>query len=602
MSRARDHLNRRSTYLRYRRAVQPTTPKAGIATAASRAHTFWILGVTVAIAAALVGMFAWMSWSSYWIVVNDTDDLSSNLALSVEQFVARTIETVDLSLQAVADETETARPRARADLEVLLGERLSRAPQLTGLAVYGSDGRLRAGTAAFLAPGTHLADAAYLRTTSDGGLRVVLTEGKQIVIGRRFKRGDGSAAGVVAATLNGDYLQQFFFTLRTGEDGIIALATEDGTLLARKPFVPSLIGQNFGGDALFQQWLPIASSGVFPMRSQGDGRWRIVGYQRVEKLPLVVEVALSRDEALAHWHSRALLQGGVAAVLLLLLGVGAMMLHRELGARLQAHAQLRDTVSELERAHRVAAEASRVKSEFMAHMSHELRTPLNAIIGFSEAIRDAVMGPVSARYRDYARDIHSSGSHLLSLIKDILDLSKVEAGRLELRDEIVDLATLVEDCRRFFAERAATGGLKLRVRVAPNLPRLRGDEIRLKQILLNLLSNAVKFTAPGGRITLEAAKSAEGGVALAVGDTGIGMAPEEVPLALEPFRQLDAAFNRRFDGTGLGLPLARQLAELHGGTLTIDSAKDRGTTVTVTLPASRVVDPTVVPFASGVVS
>ncbi|HUH84658.1 MAG TPA: ATP-binding protein [Stellaceae bacterium] len=544
-----------------------------------------------------------MSWSSYWIVLNDTDDLSSNLALSVEQFVARTIETVDLSLQAAADEVETARPRARHDVATLLEERLRRAPQLTGLALYGSDGRLRAATGTFLAPGSRLADAAYLRSAGDGdGLRVVLTEGKQIVISRRLTHGDGSATGVVAATLNGDYLQQFFSTLRTGDDGIIALATEDGVLLARKPYVEALIGQNFGSGTLFQQWLPIASSGVFPTRFQSDGRWRIVGYQRVEKLPLVVEVALSRDEALAHWHARALLQGAVAAVLLLILGIGAMMLHRELGARLRAHAELRDTVTELERARRAAEEASRVKSEFMAHMSHELRTPLNAIIGFSEAIRDAVMGPVSARYRDYARDIHSSGSHLLRLIKDILDLSKVEAGRLELREEIVDLATLVEDCRRFFSERAAAGGLKLTVRVASDLPRVQGDEIRLKQILLNLLSNAVKFTAPGGRIMLEAAKTPDGGVALSVADTGIGMTPEEVPLALEPFRQLEGAFNRRYDGTGLGLPLARQLAELHGGTLTIDSAKDRGTTVTVTLPASRVGDPTVIPFTGGAVS
>ncbi len=547
----------------------------------------------------LVGMFAWMSWNSYWIVVSDTDDLSSNLALSVEQFVARTIETVDLTLQTVADEVEAARSRARPDIEALLDERLRRTPQLTGLAAYGGDGRLRAGIGPFFAAGNTSGDAAALRAADDGdGLRILLIEHKQIVLRRRFKRGDGS----VAATLNGDYLQQFFYHLRIGEEGVIALAAEDGTLLARKPYVESLVGENFGASPLFRQWLPIASAGVFPMRDETDGRWRVVAYQTVEKLPLVVEVALARDEALVHWRSRALLQGGVAAVLLLILGIGATMLHRELGARLLAHARLRDTVTELERARRVAEEASRVKSEFMAHMSHELRTPLNAIIGFSEAIRDALMGPVSARYRDYARDIHSSGSHLLHLIKDILDLSKVEAGRIELREEIVDLATLVDDCRRFFAERAAAGGLKLTVRVASDLPRLLGDEMRLKQILLNLLSNAVKFTGPGGRIMLEAARTALGGVAFSVGDTGIGMAPEEVPLALEPFRQLDGAFNRRFEGTGLGLPLARQLAELHGGSLTIDSAKDRGTTVTVTLPAGRVVDPTVIPFAGEAVS
>ena len=378
---------------------------------------------------ALVGMFAWMSWNSYWIVLNDTDDLSSNLALSVEQFVARTIETVDLSLQAVADEVEAARPRARPDIEALLDERLRRTPQLTGLAAYGGDGRLRAGIGPFFATGSTSGDAATLRAADDGdGLRILLTEHKQIVLSRRFKRGDGSARSrrdaqrrlPAAILLPPSHRRgRRHRPRRRGWHPSCAQAlcrSPRWREFRREPIVQAMAADRLGGcipDARTRPTAVGASS----------------AYQSVEKLPLVVEVALSRDEALAHWRSRALLQGGVAAVLLLILGIGAMMLHRELGARLLAHAQLRDTVTELERARRVAEEASRVKSEFMAHMSHELRTPLNAIIGFSEAIRDAVMGPVSARYRDYARDIHSSGSHLLRLIKDILDLSKVEAGR-----------------------------------------------------------------------------------------------------------------------------------------------------------------------------
>jgi signal transduction histidine kinase len=268
----------------------------------------------------------------------------------------------------------------------------------------------------------------------------------------------------------------------------------------------------------------------------------------------------------------------------------AAHLNREFTARLSAHGQLSETVRELERARLAAEESSRVKSQFMAHISHELRTPLNAIIGFSEMIRDALMGPISTRYRDYAGDIHNSGAHLLRLINDVLDLSKVEAGRLELHEETVELAALVDECRRLVADGVRAGELALSVELCRDLPAIGCDRLRLKQILLNLLSNAVKFTPPGGRITLSAEVTAEGGIAVTVHDTGIGMAPEEIPLALEPFRQLDSAFNRRFEGTGLGLPLARRLAEMHGGHLWISSAKGEGTTATLILPASRVIE------------
>jgi signal transduction histidine kinase len=316
----------------------------------------------------------------------------------------------------------------------------------------------------------------------------------------------------------------------------------------------------------------------------------------VEKLPLVVHVALSRDEALAHWRGTTLAQGGVGVVLLAAFCLLAALLHRELQGRMLAHGQLHTTVNELERARLVAEESNRVKSQFVAHMSHELRTPLNAIIGFSEMIRDALIGPLAARYRDYARDIHSSGAHLLRLINDVLDLSKVEAGRVDLHEEMVDLVKLTEDCRRLVADSVKAGRLELSIELAPHLPLIRGDELRLKQILLNLLSNAVKFTAAGGRIALTAATTVEGGVAVSVADTGIGMAPEEIPVALEPFRQLDGAFNRRFEGTGLGLPLARRLAELHAATLSLSSVKGRGTIATLTLPANRVVERTAAPF------
>ncbi len=573
----------------------PSSRETGIPS--PRPHTAWIAGIASALAAALIGLFAWMSWHAHAIVIHDTYDSSANLALSVEQFVARTIETIDLSLQVVSDEIGAGRARSPKGIEMLLAERLRRSPQITGLAVIDAAGRVRASSQAFPAAGGAVGDAGYFRLARDGsGIQVALGDprtpgaaGKQVILSRRLAGANDSFAGVVAATLNGDYLQRFFDTLRIGEHGIIAFSTDDGTILVRRPYNEDYIGRNFGASSLFTERLPAATSGVFPMRYRDDGRWRIVGYQRVESLPLAVQVALPRDEALAHWRSTTLVQAGAGAALLLALSLMALRLNREFSARLLAHEQLSATVSELERARIAAETSSRVKSQFMAHMSHELRTPLNAIIGFSEMIREALMGPVSARYRDYANDIHSSGSHLLRLINDVLDLSKVEAGRLELHEETIDLAKLVEECRRLVADRVRAGGLSLTIEVPPALPAVRADELRLKQIVLNLLSNGVKFTPAGGRVTLAAAATAEGGIALSVDDTGIGMAEAEIPVALEPFRQLDSAFSRRFEGTGLGLPLARRLAELHGAALAITSARGRGTTATLTLPANRVV-------------
>jgi two-component system cell cycle sensor histidine kinase PleC len=237
-----------------------------------------------------------------------------------------------------------------------------------------------------------------------------------------------------------------------------------------------------------------------------------------------------------------------------------------------------------------AETASRTKSQFLAHMSHELRTPLNAVLGFSEVIRDQVVGPVEPRYRDYAADIHKAGQHLLNLINDVLDLSKIEVGRLALHDDPVSLGDVVATCFRLVSERAREGQVAITEELAVDLPPVRGDALRLKQVVLNVLSNAVKFTPPGGAVRITAAREADGGLTLAVIDTGIGMASEDIPVALAPFRQVEGALNRRYEGTGLGLPLAKSLVELHDGTLAIESAPGRGTTVSIRLPARRVME------------
>jgi signal transduction histidine kinase len=237
------------------------------------------------------------------------------------------------------------------------------------------------------------------------------------------------------------------------------------------------------------------------------------------------------------------------------------------------------------------AASNRAKSEFLANMSHELRTPLNAIIGFSDVIRGEILGEIgNSRYKGYADDIYASGMHLLEIINDILDLAKIETGKLELIEDAFDLGPAIENSVRLVHDRAKANDIALTIDLPPNLPRVHADGRKIKQILINLLSNAVKFTPKGGKVAVTACADASGGIAMSVADTGIGIAPEHMTKVLEPFAQVDSSLNRKFEGTGLGLSLTKAMIELHGGSLLLESRVGVGTTVTVRLPRERVLD------------
>ena len=253
--------------------------------------------------------------------------------------------------------------------------------------------------------------------------------------------------------------------------------------------------------------------------------------------------------------------------------------------------QLAEFARDLGRARDKADAANAAKSAFLATMSHELRTPLNAIIGFSELIRDELAGDIGDRkYCDYARDIHASGQHLLALINDILDVSKAEAGKLEINDETVNVAESVRSCIRLCRARADSAGADLVEELPADLPQLRADRRRLKQILINLITNALKFTGGAGTVTIRGFIDPDGRMAVEVRDSGIGMTEREIDKALEPFGQVDTAINRRHPGTGLGLPLTKSMVEVHGGHLVIESKVGQGTLVRAVFPAERVVD------------
>ena len=240
---------------------------------------------------------------------------------------------------------------------------------------------------------------------------------------------------------------------------------------------------------------------------------------------------------------------------------------------------------EIEDKSRQLEAASRHKSEFLANMSHELRTPLNAVIGFSEVLLQRMFGALNDKQDEYLKDIYASGQHLLSLINDILDLSKIEAGRMELAPAPFHLPTALENAVTLVRERAARHGIALHLDLDPRLDQLVGDERKVKQVVLNLLSNAVKFTPEGGRISLTAVRR-DSSVEIAVTDTGIGIAPEDQAAIFEEFRQVGSDETRKQEGTGLGLTLAKKFVELHGGRIWVESKLGTGSTFTFTLPVS----------------
>jgi len=264
-------------------------------------------------------------------------------------------------------------------------------------------------------------------------------------------------------------------------------------------------------------------------------------------------------------------------------------LERVQGKLAAQRAEMAGLAARLDALRNEAERANRTKSEFLANMSHELRTPLNAIIGFSEVMMEERFGPIgSERYRDYLKDIHQSGGHLISLINDLLDVSKIEAGKLELNFASVDLNEVAKQSMSIMQPQANRERIIIRSALAENLPPVVADERSIRQIVLNLLSNSVKFTKPGGQVILSTSLTEKGEVVLRVRDTGIGMSEEEVSAALEPFRQLSTSGRDRKEGTGLGLPLTKALAEANRASFQIKSAVNAGTLVEVAFPSTRV--------------
>jgi signal transduction histidine kinase len=419
--------------------------------------------------------------------------------------------------------------------------------------------------------------------------------------------------GFLVFCLDPERLTALHRKIRFARSAFIEIVRGDGTVMAR--YTPE------GGldrSAAGRKAASLKAGSVDASQGAGttEDSERLYSWRKVPGYSLYAVAGMDKAEALAAagYRTRLVTALGIVALSLPLLMV--FLLNREISRRI-AHAATLDKESEkvhlqhaailtiteelakervkLRRSNKELAlercraeEANRAKSAFLANMSHELRTPLNAILGFSEIIRDKMFGVDADRYAEYAADIHSSGTHLLNIVNDILDVTRIEAGKFDLREERVKLEDIFEAGFLAVEQQAVKGGVSLKRLASERSATVSGDKTKLTQIVINLLSNAVKFTLPGGSVELAAFAEADGGLVLTVRDTGIGMAEHEIQDAIELFRQVDNSLSRRYEGTGLGLPLAIQLTRLHGGTLTVESAPGQGTLVTVRLPAGRI--------------
>ncbi len=356
--------------------------------------------------------------------------------------------------------------------------------------------------------------------------------------------------------------------------GVVSAAT----MLADLSLAPGIAGSVLHLAVVLLGWWAVG-----PRQAAGLALWAsalvLIGFGlRVEETTLQVAVVDHAIALLAIW--------GTAAALIAAKRVQAT----DRRARKALETRLAAQASELAATRTQAEIANRSRSEFFAKMGHELRTPLNAIIGFSEIIKDEIFGPVgSARYREYMHDINDSGHHLLDLVNDLLDIARIEVGKSELDDQVLAVPEVIAASLAEFADQAAAGGVTLDSDIRAGLPHLRADPRKLRQMLSNLLSNAVRFTEPGGRVTLGAWSSPDAGFVLQVADSGIGMALKDIPVALSPFGQVKNALRQRHEGSGLGLPLTKAMAELHAGSLDLQSEPGAGTTVTLRFPAERLV-------------
>ncbi len=588
----------------------------------ARHHTTWLSLKVVALAVVL----AILMWTIIALMGQHEQDAAlasarvegNNLTAALADEVDQTLTIIDRTMMMFAEQVRD--DPNHLDLHLVRAQLAGLALPIIQGALIDADGQLRDSTLLNQADPVDLSDREHFRVHLDGqqhGLFISkpvigrVSRRVTIQLSRRVEKADGTFLGVIVLSLVPEELTAMHRHLDLGEHGIVGLIGTDGILRAR--FHP---GTNTSAATIDTPtlWRPDLAPGEavhFVRQSQVDQIVRLVTVRQLTSYPLMVAVSLGRDDVLAASHTQTWLVRGSGVVLTILLGGLTGLLVRELWrrtyreielaaeqARLQAanaavsaeRIKLAAANLELQASSERAEAANRAKSRFLAQMSHELRTPLHAIIGFAEIIKDQRTRPQpDAPLADYATQIWTAGHSLLETINAILDIARLDAGTAQLAETTVRLADVVRSGIAAVRSQAQARQIAVEVDLPRDLPTLRADAAKLRQILVCLLGNAVKFSPPGGDVVVSAHEDPDDGMILAVADGGIGMSEAEIAIALEPFGQVEGVLSRSTGGTGLGLPLAKRLAELHGGSLRIRSTAGHGTTVEVLLPSSRCV-------------
>ncbi|MBI2257045.1 MAG: HAMP domain-containing histidine kinase [Proteobacteria bacterium] len=525
----------------------------------SRLPSWLISWPAVLVAAALVvTIAAGLLAQDYRDIGAAGQQRADSLAQIAAAHLQQTLSAIDVSMQ-ILDRPPAAFQTADAtsSLEPILARVMRIMPALSNMQVLDIDGTAAVGGAKAAGDADPAGATAFTYHRDHPGDSIRLDWrgplAADLLISRRISNRDGSFGGVILGHLDPMYFAEFFAALGADQ---ARLRLDDGTVLAE-----------FGRTDLSDN---------------------IAATLDLRGLPLAVDIGLDRNKVLASWYSKRDVGAALAVSVILLLVGGVLALRRHLAQAMDMAALTSRAAAETA-ARCQSEEVSRRKSDFVSQMSHELRTPLNAILGFSEVIKSGSFGPVGQpKYQEYADDIHYSAQHLLSVINNILDLSKVEAGKWQMIDDRVTLHELFEALKRLAGERAVRENVELSIRSLPSNLVLRGDKRTLVQIMLNLTINAIKFAGPDRQVDLNVQTLADGSLAIAVVDHGEGMTADELTRAMRPFdAPMHGAKGRKQD-TGLGLPLAAAFAELHGGRVELDSMPGLGTTARLILPAARV--------------
>ncbi|MBM3618540.1 MAG: hypothetical protein FJX23_08365, partial [Alphaproteobacteria bacterium] len=399
-------------------------------------------------------------------------------------------------------------------------------------------------------------------------------ESEVIIMSRKLNKLDGSYGGVVLAAIDPKYFVDFFDSVSRGENHFMSIALSDGTVMVSGP-------EKNASNLALQKLLTEKATDLTkeksfkPYFATQDGVDKVFANNRLGSFPVTVSIALDSRDFLSSWKNNQFKDLLFLTIFLLF------------GTALSLFAvTMEKQIKRVQRSEAAAVLASQTKSEFLANMSHEFRTPLNAIIGFSDMLLATYFGDLNEKQKERVHDINLCGNHLLQLINDILEFSKGEAGKLELREELVEIAQTIEECKRMMREKLNLKHISMTAQLDQDHPALLGDARKVRQILLNLVSNAVKFTPHNGSITVSSYVDDAGFLRLSVADTGIGMAEADIPKAMSVFGQVHR--NQSLEGTGLGLPLCKIFAELHGGNIYIASTVGVGTTVEVSFPPERI--------------